>query len=95
MRYLAAWLVASLRREVQVRLEQAGASNTWQIQCVELRGSGVSVQITRAEKGCVDTKADGLKARSVFSPLREWDLLHEELSVVGHDPVFERVLASV
>lgn len=95
VKYLTAWLQICLGRDVAVRLEQAGSSNTWQIQCVMLRGKNFSASITRSQKGCVDTVADGLSAHSIFAPLREADLLREELSLPGRDPIFERVLAAV
>lgn len=94
-KYLAAWLRISLGHAVTVRFEQAGSANTWQIQCVILRGPDFSASITRSQKGCVETAANGLSSHSVFAPLREADLLREELSVPGRDPIFERVLAAV
>jgi glucose-6-phosphate dehydrogenase assembly protein OpcA len=51
VKYLAAWLQISLGRPVAVRFEQAGSTNTWQIQCVILRGPNFSASITRSQKG--------------------------------------------
>jgi hypothetical protein len=50
------------------------------IQVVQLTGEAVEITI------------DHLQARQLFPPLGYYELLGEELSIIGRDPIYEEVL---
>jgi hypothetical protein len=62
------------------------------IRRVELRGPGFSATVGRAEGCAVETRVDSLVCSSAFPARSDYELLREELSVVGRDAVFEEVL---
>jgi glucose-6-phosphate dehydrogenase assembly protein OpcA len=93
--YLATWVRLVLGGALEVRYRESPRKVTWQIQEVRLEGPGIDVGLHRAERGLVEVQAGPLKTCAVFRQLREADLLREELSILGPDPTFIKVLRAL
>jgi glucose-6-phosphate dehydrogenase assembly protein OpcA len=89
--YLAAWLKNSLRRELAFRFERVGECQRARVQSVVLRGEGIDASITVGQDRAVTMHAGVLDSHAVFPSLGEYDLLREELTVLGRDAVYEAV----
>ena len=91
--YFAQWIERALPR-VQVKLEAAGGEPG--LRAVVLSGGGAEFSIElssqHGEGSCVEVRAGGKSARSLLPPSSDDALMREELSILGTDPVFERVL---
>ena len=88
-RYMGAWLVDSLH--------SAGSSAALEFQPgserVELAGDHLHLELTHSGDR-LHTSVDGMKHCSSLPPPTDYTLMREELSIVGHDPVFEQILRS-
>jgi glucose-6-phosphate dehydrogenase assembly protein OpcA len=93
--YLATWLQLALGGAPEIRYRESPREVTWQIQEVRLEGPGIDVHLHRAERGIVEIRARSLKTCAMFRQLREADLLREELSILGPDPTFVKVLRAL
>ena len=51
-----------------------------------------SILHQQGEGSCVEVRAGGKSAHSLLPPTSDDALMREELSILGTDPVFERVL---
>ena len=94
--YMAAWLRNSVGRALEFTFVNAGECDRARVYAVVLGGGGgddVSIRVS-ADRG-VQLHTGTLDAYSVFPPLTEYELLREELSVLGPDPIFEAVIGSV
>ena len=91
--YLAGWFTHVLRREPQFRIE-AGTGQTYNgIVRVHLRGAaGFAASVELVDCCQIETRIDGISQRLVFPPESEGGALHEELSILGPDPVYDDVL---
>jgi glucose-6-phosphate dehydrogenase assembly protein OpcA len=91
--YFAQWIERALPR-VPVMLEAAGGEPG--LRGVVLSGGGAefSIQLStqQGEGSCVEVRAGGNSAHSLLPPSSDDALMREELSILGTDPVFERVL---
>jgi glucose-6-phosphate dehydrogenase assembly protein OpcA len=91
--YFAQWIERALPR-VQVMLEAAGGAPG--LRAVVLSGGGAEFSIElsgqQGEGSCVEVRAGGKSAHSLLPPTSDDALMREELSILGTDPVFERVL---
>ena len=90
-RYMGAWLVDALGQAgVQAALSlEPGAANL----SVELGGGGFRVELARQGERLVTTVGTLSHCTGLTRPT-DYQLLREELGIVRHDAVFERILAS-
>lgn len=93
--YLAAWLRHCLGRPIDFTFVNAGDCERARVFSVVLQGAGDDVSITVSRKRDVELQSTQRLAHSVFPPLTEYELLREELSVLGPDPTYEAVVRLV
>jgi hypothetical protein len=74
-------------------MESEGESQPGELRSVELSGAGFSAMLERRDDRLIVT-VGGLAYCNRMPVRTEYSLLEEELSIVGHDAVFERTLAS-
>jgi glucose-6-phosphate dehydrogenase assembly protein OpcA len=97
--YLAAWLLDCLESagaKALVNWEPSPNGAEGELSGVELIGEGLaaSIRVTGdRERQCAEVRVDSLVNRTVFPPDNDYSLLRQELSIPGHDPVFEKSLA--
>jgi glucose-6-phosphate dehydrogenase assembly protein OpcA len=89
--YFAQWIERALPR-AQVIMESAGEAAAPGLRAVVLSGGGAEFSIQQGEGSCVEVRAGGNSAHSLLPPSSDDALMREELSVLGTDPVFDRVL---
>jgi glucose-6-phosphate dehydrogenase assembly protein OpcA len=94
--YIAGWLRNSIGARPQYHLEKADLLTPCQldgeVQGAELVGPSIDVRISQTEGEMVELRAGDLVKTSVFHNLSDYDLLREELSIEGRDPVFDAAL---
>jgi hypothetical protein len=88
--YFAKWMESALP-EARVELKH-GAEGTRSLRSIVLSGAS-EVMITRPDKATLEVHAGGRVRRSTARLLSEETLMSEELSILGPDPVFDKVLA--
>jgi glucose-6-phosphate dehydrogenase assembly protein OpcA len=88
--YLQIWMQRALP-ETRVTLEQRG-EGTRSVRSIVLSG-GCEVTLTRPDKATMEVHCGGQMRRSSMVLVSEETLMSEELSILGPDPVFDRVLA--
>jgi glucose-6-phosphate dehydrogenase assembly protein OpcA len=88
--YLAAWFKHLLG--VDVKLTRGTGPSCASIARVDLRGPDFQATVEMMSDCSEETRVDGIRQRVVFPELKEHDLLREELSIIGRDPLFEAVL---
>ena len=88
--YFARWMERALP-EAHVELKH-GADGTRSLRSIVLSGDS-EVTITRPDKATLEVHAGGRVRRSTTRLLSEETLMSEELSILGPDPVFDKVLA--
>lgn len=88
--YFQIWMQRALP-EADVTLEQRG-EGTRSIRSVVLSG-GCEITLTRPDKATMEVHCGGQMRRSTMLLLSEETLMSEELSILGPDPVFDKVLA--
>jgi glucose-6-phosphate dehydrogenase assembly protein OpcA len=88
--YFAKWMEIALP-EAKVDLKH-GAEGTRSLRSITLKGDS-SVIITRPDKATLELHAGGRVRRSQTLLFSEETLMSEELSILGPDPVFDKVLA--
>ena len=59
---------------------------------VELVAPELRVAINQCETSCAEVLINDEASQTVLPEPSEYSLMREELSIAGHDPVFERVL---
>jgi glucose-6-phosphate dehydrogenase assembly protein OpcA len=88
--YFAKWMEVALPG-ARVELKH-GADGTRSLRSIVLSGDA-EVMITRPDKATLEVHAGGRVRRSTAQLLSEETLMSEELSILGPDPVFDKVLA--
>jgi len=88
--YFTAWIQHALP-EARVTLEQRG-EGTRSIRSIVLEGD-CDVLLTRPDKSTFEVHCGGRMRRSSLVLVSEETLMNEELSILGADPVFDKVLA--
>jgi glucose-6-phosphate dehydrogenase assembly protein OpcA len=97
--YMAAWLQQCLERagsKSRVRVEQSGGPCDSGLSRVEFASDGpegLSVSVRKVAGSAAEVRVDDLLNRTVFPAASDYVLLREELSIPGHDPIFEAALA--
>ncbi|MCP5120231.1 MAG: glucose-6-phosphate dehydrogenase assembly protein OpcA [bacterium] len=94
--YLAAWLRGAIGEGPRYWFRQAGRQQPCQprgeVEGVSLAGPNLELSIFQLEGEAVKLTLDGAPARKVFPLLTDYTLLREELTITGHDPVYDAVL---
>jgi hypothetical protein len=90
--YLRAWFQSILGEGFAVDLVHSPADVSWQIREVRLETAGSTIAVTRSEKGIVESHVRDFTSRSVFEVLDEARLVREEITILGKDKIFARVL---
>jgi hypothetical protein len=89
--YMAAWLMDGLRRAgANPRLEIDSSSTPERH--VELVSPELHVVVSQSESRCAEVRINDAVSQTMLPEASEYSLMREELSIAGHDPVFERVL---
>jgi glucose-6-phosphate dehydrogenase assembly protein OpcA len=88
--YFATWIQQALP-DAEVTLEQRG-EGTRSIRSIVLEGD-CEVLLTRPDKSTFEVHCGGRVRRSSLVLVSEETLMGEELSILGADPVFDKVLA--
>ena len=91
--YFAQWIERAVPR-AQVIIESGGGSTGGEpgLRAVVMSGGGAEFSIELRESSCVEVRAGGNSAHSLLPPIPDDALMREELSILGTDPVFDRVL---
>jgi glucose-6-phosphate dehydrogenase assembly protein OpcA len=87
--YLGAWMLDAL--------EQVGATPRLEIDRsdtnrVEFSGGGFAVSVSRLPGEAAELRVGSMTRRTMFPEPTEYLLMHEELSITGRDPIFEKTL---
>lgn len=93
--YLAAWLKRTLPAPFELVYKPAPVASERMIQGIELRGPRFSASVELAPESATPAaivRVDQLTRRIPFPKLTDYDLLREELSILGPDAVFKRCL---
>jgi glucose-6-phosphate dehydrogenase assembly protein OpcA len=88
--YLAAWLRAGIEAagsRPDLRLEPGSEMR------VEIAAGGLSFSLSQSEGQCAEVRINDIVSRTRLRTASECELLREELSIPGRDPVFEKTLA--
>jgi glucose-6-phosphate dehydrogenase assembly protein OpcA len=88
--YLAAWLADSLRRtgaDPEIDVESPPAERR-----VELAAPDLRMTISQSGGPCAEVRINDAVSHTALPAPSDYSLMREELSIPGHDPVFERVL---
>ena len=97
--YMSAWLqdgLKSVGADPKIEFQRAKSEAKRGIEGIALdcaEGEGVHLSIRKADSG-VEINVNDLINRVMFEPLTDYQLLLEELTIAGRDPVFERTLQS-
>ena len=90
--FLAAWFKNTLPSPFQLNLKATGADSDRLVQGIELTGAGFNASI-ELDGAAAIVRVDRLTRRIPFPKLTDFELLREELGILGPDPVFRRSLA--
>jgi glucose-6-phosphate dehydrogenase assembly protein OpcA len=96
--YMEAWLRLCLElagAQPAFRREQSGdacSSGFCRIEFTAGASDGLDIVVRKTEGSAVEVRAGTLVNRTVFPEASDYALLREELSITGHDPIYEAVL---
>ena len=85
-RYLASWFAHSLPSGVEIALVANDVAG------IELAAPGFAASIRLDEPSSAQVIVNGITSRTPFPASSECNLMREELSILGPDPVFRRCL---
>jgi glucose-6-phosphate dehydrogenase assembly protein OpcA len=85
-RYLASWFAHSLPSGVEIALVPNSIAG------IEIAAPEFSASIRLAEPSSAEVIVNGIASRTPFPDSSEYNLMREELSILGPDPVFRRCL---
>jgi glucose-6-phosphate dehydrogenase assembly protein OpcA len=88
--YLGAWLLRGLG--LQSGMEFAVSEADGPIQAVDLRGEGLNLSFSQDSRTVVRCTRGGVANNLPFTVSSDWDLMREELALLGKDRIFEEVL---
>lgn len=91
-RYLRAWLQSILGAKFPVVLTHTpdAESCSWQIRQVSFISPSSNVVIERPEKGMAEIHVADFHSRALFESINEAELVRDEISILGRDPVFAK-----
>ena len=94
--YMVGWLQTILGEKLSYVFRRVSPPSPecgkLEVQGVSLEGSGIGISMMLRDAESAELRLDKLSVREVFSLPSEYDLLHEELSVLGRDSAYEAVL---
>ena len=93
--YLAGWLKHSLGRDLVFEFRHLPGGDRPRVQSVALQGSSLDVSITVTGDRAVELHTGVCDAQTIFPRLSEYEVLREELSLLGRDPVYDAVVRVV
>ena len=91
--YLQAWLESALKRTLGRSSVRVGDCGRPRIKSVRLSGDGIDLAVNVDQDRSARLETDGQRRITVMPDLSECELLAEELSILGADPVFDEVVA--
>lgn len=89
--YLAAWLQRALPG-ARVELRQAEGPSVRDVRAVRFEGPAVDISLSAVEEAGLEVRLGAHSRRCLCPPSSDWQLLREELTVTGFDPVYDDVL---
>lgn len=89
--YLKSWLERTMPSPFRLLLQASATDSGRTIGGIELRGPGFSACVT-LEGAAAVLRVDDLTRRIPFPKLSDYELMREELGILGIDPVFRRCL---
>jgi len=90
--YMVGWLRNCVGRALEYSFVHVGEFERARVFSVVLQCPGDAVSISVSSDRDVELQIGPRRAHSVFPRLSEYELLREELSVLGPDPIFEAVV---
>jgi len=93
--YIAAWLQQCLERagsKPQVRVEPSAGPCDSGLAGIEFESDALKVSVRKVEGSAAEVQVNTLVNRTVFPDASDYVLLREELSIAGHDPIYEAAL---
>jgi glucose-6-phosphate dehydrogenase assembly protein OpcA len=90
--YLSGWFVSILGEKIQIELLREDGPSSVSVRRVELDGPQFHATVEMKDASSAELHMDGVSQRAVFPQWTEQDLLRQELSISGRDPIFEEVL---
>lgn len=94
--YLVGWLQTILGDRPSYKFQPVSPAapecKNLEVQGVKLDGPGIDISIKLRDGASAELRLDDLNVLESFSLAGEYDLLREELSVLGSDPAYEAVL---
>ncbi|HUQ93928.1 MAG TPA: glucose-6-phosphate dehydrogenase assembly protein OpcA [Bryobacteraceae bacterium] len=87
--YLGAWLARHIGSQADVRFWSGAGTEA--IQSVEMTGPGISLSFSRAA-AALHLMTNGVVGSVPFTLDSDFELMREELAILGRDPVYEQVL---
>jgi len=93
--YFAAWLVECLPVRPAFSFRRREPAPRPRLHAIRLSGREISVDLSVSQDRRVDLHAGRQESHTVFPALNDHELLSEELSLLGRDPVYERLLPGV
>jgi glucose-6-phosphate dehydrogenase assembly protein OpcA len=90
--YLSGWFLRILGAKIQIELVHEDGPSSASIRRVELDGPGFHATVEMKDASSAELHMDGVSHCAVFPQWTEQDLLRQELSISGRDPIFEEVL---
>lgn len=93
--YIAAWMKHVLGRSPHFEFQPLGGMGRSRIHTIAVSGSGFEYSVAVAQDRSVELHTGVRASHTVFPRLSEYELLREELSVLGPDPVYQAVMGLV
>jgi glucose-6-phosphate dehydrogenase assembly protein OpcA len=87
--YLAAWLLRGIGPQARIGYRDDSAQG---LHGVELAGADVSIQFTRGPGAVLQVVYGDVATSMPFAVSSDWNLLHQELSIMGRDRIYAEVL---
>jgi len=91
--YVAAWLRKSLGPLPRFDFQPLGGAGRSRLHTIALVGEDFEYSIAVGQDRSVELQSGVRASHSVFPRLTEYELLREELSVMGPDPVYQAVMS--
>jgi len=93
--YFAAWLAECLPVMPAFTFRRLEAAPRPRLHAIGLSGQGIAVALSVNQDRLVDLHAGRQESHTVFPALSDYELLSEELSLLGRDSVYERLLPAI
>lgn len=87
--YLAAWLQGGVKAGVTLAPVAPGEP----VPAIRMTGPGVEIRAHASSPAMIEVSSDGILFPVHVTPVRDSELLREELSITSHDSIYDEVLA--